>query len=52
MQAGDCEVKVWLHDLTVAVSAGFPAHEITAILNELRANRETLMQAWHEHFGN
>ena len=51
VSAGDAEVKVWLHDLTVALNAGFPAHEITGILSELRANRETLLKAWHEHFG-
>ena len=51
VRAGDAEVKVWLHDLTVAVNAGFPAHEITGILSKLRTNHETLLKAWHEHFG-
>ena len=27
VRADDREVKVWLHDLSVAVNAGFPAHE-------------------------
>jgi hypothetical protein len=50
--AGGREVKIWLHDLSVAVNAGFPAHEITGILRELQANQAALMKAWHEHFGN
>ena len=28
VRAGDSEVKVWLHDLTVALNAGFPPHEL------------------------
>ena len=28
VRAGDFEAKFWLHDLSVAVNAGFPAHEI------------------------
>ncbi len=31
VRAGDFEAKFWLHDLSVAVNAGFPAHEIGAI---------------------
>jgi uncharacterized protein DUF2442/uncharacterized protein DUF4160 len=42
VRAGDREVKVWLHDLSVATNAGFPAHEITSILSELRANQAAL----------
>jgi hypothetical protein len=50
VRAGDREAKVWLHDLSVAVNAGFPAHEIVRILNERKANRESLLRAWREHF--
>ncbi|MCC6947426.1 MAG: DUF4160 domain-containing protein [Bradyrhizobiaceae bacterium] len=50
VRSGNREVKVWLHDLSVAVNAGFPAHEITSILVELRYHREALMRAWEEHF--
>ena len=32
VRSGDKEVKIWLHDLTVAVNAGFPAHEIGSII--------------------
>jgi hypothetical protein len=50
--AGDREVKVWLHDLSVAINAGFPAHEINDIIRHLRLNRAQLLSAWNEHLGN
>ena len=52
VRAAGNEAKVWLHDLTVAVNAGFPAHEVNAIIRHLRQNREALLSAWHEHLGN
>jgi hypothetical protein len=50
--SGDFEAKFWLHDLSVAVNAGFPAHEIGAIIRHLRSQRDVLEGKWHEHFGN
>lgn len=52
VRAGNRELKVWLHDLTIAVNAGFPAHELGDILRHLKAHRDQLLAAWHEHFGN
>lgn len=52
VRSGDREAKFWLHDLDMAVNAGFPAHEISDIIRHLRDNREALVKAWHEHFGN
>ena len=52
VRSGDKEAKFWLHDLDVAVNAGFPAHEIGDMIRHLRDNREALVKAWHEHFGN
>ena len=49
---GDMEAKIWLHDLTVAVNIGFRAHEIGAIIRELRTRQAELLDAWNEHFGN
>jgi hypothetical protein len=46
------EAKFWLHDLSVAVNAGFPAHEIGAIIRHLISQRDVLEGKWHEHFGN
>jgi len=45
------EAKFWLHDITVAINAGFPAHEIGDIIRHLRQNRHLLLSAWNEHFG-
>jgi Domain of unknown function (DUF4160) len=52
VRAGNKEVKVWLHDLTVAVNMGFPAHELSDIIRHLRSNRTQLMTAWNDYFGN
>ena len=49
---GGKEAKFWLHDLSVAINAGFPAHELGDIVRHLRSNRKDLLAAWHEHFGN
>jgi hypothetical protein len=52
VRAGDREAKFWLHDLTLAVNAGFPSHELGAITRHLRVNRDHLLAGWNEHFGN
>ena len=51
VRAGGKEAKFWLHDLTVAINAGFPAYEIGDIIRHLRQNRDLLTSAWNEHFG-
>ena len=51
VRAGNKEVKIWLHDVTVAVRTGFPAHEIGDILRHVRVHRSQLLAAWNEHFG-
>jgi hypothetical protein len=51
VRAGEKEAKFWLHDLTVALNAGFPTHEISDIIRHLRQNRQTLLSAWHDYFG-
>jgi hypothetical protein len=52
VRSGNKEAKYWLHDLTIAVNVGFPAHELGAIVRHLRAHRDELLAAWNEHFGN
>lgn len=51
VRAGNQEAKFWLHDVTVVVNAGFPAHELGDIIRHLRLHREQLVAAWNEHFG-
>jgi hypothetical protein len=52
VRAGGREAKFWLHDLSVAVNAGFPAHELGDIIRHLRLHRGQLLRAWNEHLGN
>jgi hypothetical protein len=52
IRAGDKEIKVWLHDLTLAANMGFAAHEVGDTIRHLRANRLKLMAAWNAYFGN
>ena len=52
VRSGNKEAKLWLHDMTVAINAGFPAHEIGDIIRHLKQNRDELVSAWNEHFGN
>lgn len=50
VRAGDNEAKFWLHDLSVAVNVGFPAHELGDIIRRLRRERENLLGVWNEYF--
>jgi hypothetical protein len=52
VRSANMEAKFWLHDLSVAVNAGFPAHELRDIIRHLRQHRDELLAAWNEHFGN
>jgi len=51
VRAADKEAKVWLHDFSIAVNAGFPAHELGAIIRHLKSHRNELVASWNEHFG-
>jgi hypothetical protein len=37
--------------MALVVNAGFPAHEIGDIIRHLKQNRDQLMRAWNEYFG-
>jgi hypothetical protein len=52
VRTGNKEIKIWMHDLTVAANMGFAAHEVGDIIRHLRANREKVMATWNAHFGN
>ena len=44
--------KVWLEpEPGLADSDGFTAQELRAILNVIQSNRQSFIEAWHEHFG-
>jgi hypothetical protein len=52
VRAGEREVKIWLHDLSVALNAGYPAHELGDIIRHLKPHRDQLLSAWNEHLRN
>ncbi len=44
-------LKAWLEPVECARHAGFRPREIGAVLELVRQNRETLLEAWHGYFG-
>jgi hypothetical protein len=52
VRSGEKEVKIWLHDISVAVNKGFPAHELGTIIRYVRQHREQLLVAWNDQFRN
>ena len=49
---GDGTAKVWLDNVTLARSSGLKPKEIGRIFELVRQHRTTLLEAWHEYFGN
>lgn len=47
----EASLKAWLEPVSLARNIGFRGHEINAILALVDGHRETLLKAWHEHFG-
>jgi hypothetical protein len=48
-----CDAKIWLEpEISIADSYGFNARELSAILRVVVNNRERILRAWDEHFGN
>ena len=50
VRSGGKEAKFWLDDITLALNAVFPGHEISDMIRHLRQNRDLLSSAWQEHF--
>jgi len=42
--------KFWLAPVTLAVSKGLAAHELTRVETLVTENREQFLEAWHEFF--
>ena len=47
----NCEAKIWLRDLTVAVNLGFSARELNEVIGATRENRDAFQEAWNDYFG-
>lgn len=50
---GGRDAKVWLvPEIAIADSYGFKPRELSNILKAVAENRNLILKAWHEHFGN
>jgi Domain of unknown function (DUF4160) len=51
IKGGGRDAKIWLDPLSVADSYGFNSREIARIIQVVMDNRDLILRAWHEHFG-
>jgi hypothetical protein len=51
-KGGGRDAKVWLEpEISLADSYGFNSRELSNILQVVADNRDLLLKAWHDHFG-
>jgi hypothetical protein len=43
--------KYWLEPVELASNHGFRSHELTRLRALVIEDRDTFLEAWHEHFG-
>jgi hypothetical protein len=49
---GGRDAKIWIEpEVSIAESYGFNSRELSRILYVVLENRDLLLRAWHEHFG-
>ncbi|GLR97409.1 MULTISPECIES: DUF4160 domain-containing protein [Bradyrhizobium] len=52
-EGGGRDAKIWLEPtISIADSYGFNPRELSNILRVVEDNRDLLLKAWHDHFGN
>ena len=51
VQREDRVCKFWLTPLVLADNEGFVSRELRVIRDEVAANLERILEAWHEHCG-
>ena len=51
VKGGGQDAKIWLDPLSVADSYGFNSREIARIVQVVMDNRDLILRAWNEHFG-
>ena len=52
VKGGGRDAKVWLEpEISLADSYGFNSKELSNILQVVADNRDLLLKAWHDHFG-
>jgi hypothetical protein len=47
----DREAKFWLDPVALAANRGFAARELSKVRGMVQANRDRLLQAWNDFFG-
>lgn len=48
-----CDAKIWLEpEISIVDSYGFNARELSSIMRVVANNRDRILRAWHDHFGN
>ena len=53
IKGGGRDAKIWLEpDLSIADSYGFNPRELSNIMRIVAENRDMILRAWHDHFGN
>ncbi len=53
VKGGSRDAKIWIEpEVSIADSYGFNSRELSAILRVVAENRDRILRAWHEHFGN
>ena len=51
VKGGGCDAKIWLEpEIAIADSYGFNPRQLSRILHVVTLNRDTILEAWHEHF--
>ncbi len=50
VRKGDDQVKIWLHDLTIARAYGVNTRDLSAIVRMVGENREAFQEAWNGYF--
>ncbi len=46
----NCQVKIWLNSLAVAVNIGYSARELNEIICKTRDSRVMFLEQWNDHF--
>jgi hypothetical protein len=51
VESGENVAKYWLTPVQLAESRGFRSHELGQVRELVNANRDLLLERWHEFFG-
>ncbi len=53
VKGGGRDAKIWIEpEVSIADSYGFNSRDLSGILRAVIDNRDLILKAWHDHFGN